>query len=132
MSPGEVVRFPALPWEAYDAFGDLITPHMPDVVRWPRQAFAAGWPTFTPDGRHVIGESSRAPGLVMAAGCNAHGIAGAPALGRLVAESLEPRRTPYLESLSPDRFLRGFTWDDAIAAARRQSETYNTLAAQAV
>jgi glycine/D-amino acid oxidase-like deaminating enzyme len=132
MRAGEVLGFPALPWEAYDAFGDLITDHMPGVVRWPRQAFAAGWPTFTPDGRHVIGESTRTPGLVMAAGCNAHGIAGAPAIGRLVVESLDPSRTPYLESLSPDRFLRGFAWDDAIAGARRQSETYNTLAAQAV
>jgi glycine/D-amino acid oxidase-like deaminating enzyme len=125
------VPFPALPWTTYEAFADLARDHMPDLDRWPRQAFATGWPTFTPDGQHVVGPSRRVPGLVFAAGCNAHGIAGAPALGVLVAQSLGSTTTPYLEKLSPDRFADRLDSGAAIEAARRFSETYNTIAAEA-
>lgn len=88
-----------------------------------------GWPTFTPDGRFIIGESSRAPGLVMAGGCNAHGISGSAGIGRLVAEAmLSPDPSPYVRSLSPDRFTEtSWDWESARRDARKVYETYYGL-----
>ena len=70
-----------------------------------RTHIGKGWPTFTPDGRFVIGESRRVKGFVMAGGCNAHGISGSAGIGRLLVESLfDPHPSDYVRSLSPDRF----------------------------
>jgi glycine/D-amino acid oxidase-like deaminating enzyme len=85
-----------------------------------------GWPTFTPDGRFIIGESSRAKGFVMAGGCNAHGISGSAGIGRLLVESLlEKNPSDYVKSLSPDRFTENsWNWTDASRDAARVYETY--------
>src|SRR5262249_16702156 len=85
-----------------------------------------GWPTFTPDGRFIIGESSRLRGFVMAGGCNAHGISGSGGIGKLLVESLlDPNPSPYVKSLSPDRFTdSNWTWPEAIRQARAVYETY--------
>ncbi|MBX3731564.1 MAG: FAD-binding oxidoreductase [Verrucomicrobiae bacterium] len=85
-----------------------------------------GWPTFTPDGRFLIGESSRVPGFVMAGGCNAHGISGSGGIGRLLVEALvEPHPGAYVRSLSPDRFNDlGVSWEEAQQQAVRVYETY--------
>ena len=43
----------------------------------------------------------------MAGGCNAHGVSGFGGIGRHVVESiLDPNPSPYVRSLSPDRFDR--------------------------
>jgi glycine/D-amino acid oxidase-like deaminating enzyme len=87
-----------------------------------------GWPTFTPDGRFIIGESSKVKGFVMAGGCNAHGISGSAGIGRHLVESLiESDPSPYVRSLSPDRFAGGWDWDEAARSARRCYETYYAL-----
>ena len=88
-----------------------------------------GWPTFTPDGRFIIGESRRVPGLVMAGGCNAHGISGSVGIGRLLVESLLVRDpSPYVRSLSPDRFTEtSWDWAEARGRARKVYETYYAL-----
>ena len=85
-----------------------------------------GWPTFTPDGRFIIGESNRAKGFVMAGGCNAHGISGSGGIGKLLVESmLEPRPSAYVKSLSPDRFTETpWSWEEARTQAARVYETY--------
>lgn len=85
-----------------------------------------GWPTFTPDGRFIIGESSRAKGFVMAGGCNAHGISGSAGIGRLLVESiLEKNPSEYVKSLSPDRFTENsWNWPDASRQAAHVYETY--------
>ncbi len=85
-----------------------------------------GWPTFTPDGRFIIGESSRVKGFVMAGGCNAHGISGSAGIGRLLVEALlDASPSAYVKSLSPDRFTETtWTWDDARRRAARVYETY--------
>ncbi|MFO0866967.1 MAG: FAD-binding oxidoreductase [Gemmataceae bacterium] len=83
-----------------------------------------GWPTFTPDGRFIIGESSKVKGFVMAGGCNAHGISGSGGIGRLLVESLQADASEYVKSLSPDRFSDTWTWDDARHQARSVYETY--------
>jgi glycine/D-amino acid oxidase-like deaminating enzyme len=85
-----------------------------------------GWPTFTPDGRFIIGESSRTKGFVMAGGCNAHGISGSAGIGRLLVESLfEKNPSDYVKSLSPDRFTEAnWDWTDARHQAAHVYETY--------
>jgi glycine/D-amino acid oxidase-like deaminating enzyme len=85
-----------------------------------------GWPTFTPDGRFIIGESSKVPGFVMAGGCNAHGISGSGGIGKLLVEALlDPKPGEYVLSLSPDRFAgQGQDWSEARRQAAHVYETY--------
>ena len=62
----------------------------------------------------------------MAGGCNAHGVSGSAGIGRHLVESLlDP--SPYVRSLSPDRFAGGWDWDEATRSARRCYETYYAL-----
>lgn len=95
-----------------------------------RTRVGRGWPTFTPDGRFIIGESRRVKGFVMAGGCNAHGISGSAGIGRLLVESLfDSHPSDYVRSLSPDRFTE-YAWD--WAAARREAQrVYETYYAPA-
>ena len=87
-----------------------------------------GWPTFTPDGRFIIGESSKLKGFVMAGGCNAHGISGSAGIGRHLVESLlEDEPSPYVKNLSPDRFDGGWDWDEARRQSQKMYETYYGL-----
>ena len=86
------------------------------------------WPTFTPDGRFIVGESSRVKGFVMAGGCNAHCVSGSAGIGQHVVESLLERDpSPYIKGLSPDRFHQGWTWPSAQREAQRYYETYYDL-----
>jgi glycine/D-amino acid oxidase-like deaminating enzyme len=91
-----------------------------------RSTVGKGWPTFTPDGRFIIGESCRVPGFVMAGGCNAHGISGSGGIGKLLVESLlDPKPSPYVRSLSPDRFSEtSWNWEEARRQAAQVYETY--------
>jgi hypothetical protein len=63
----------------------------------------------------------------MAGGCNAHGISGSPGLGQHLVEALfSDDPSPYVKSLSPDRF-DGEKWDwpkVRLAAERIYREYY--------
>lgn len=116
-------------WDVLGQFAELLAPEIPQVNELGIRSVFRGWPTFTPDGRFIIGPSSKVPGFVMAGGCNAHGVSGSAGIGRHVVESiLDPNPSPYVHSLSPDRFERE-PWD--WATARRQAqhvyETYYEL-----
>ena len=92
-------------------FARRLEPLVPGVCGAASARVAKGWPTFTPDGRFIVGRSSRVPGFIMAGGCNAHGISGSPGLGQHLIEALfSPEPSPYVKSLSPDRF-DGMQWD---------------------
>jgi glycine/D-amino acid oxidase-like deaminating enzyme len=109
-----------------DSFEQRFSKVFPKARGAARSRIAKGWPTFTPDGAFIIGESSLAPGFVMAGGCNAHGISGSAGIGRLLVESLlETKPSNYVRSLSPDRFTgSSWTWEEATRSARRIYETY--------
>ncbi len=113
-------------WPVLNSFETSFTRVLPKAARREKKFVGKGWPTFTPDGRFIIGESSRVKGFVMAGGCNAHGISGSGGIGRLLLESLfEPKPSAYVKSLSPDRFSEGkWNWDEACVQARRIYETY--------
>jgi glycine/D-amino acid oxidase-like deaminating enzyme len=113
-------------WPVLANFAELLAPLYPPVLEAGVRHVFRGWPTFTPDGRFIVGPSRRVRGFVMAGGCNAHGVSGSAGIGRHVVEALlEPRPSSYVRSLSPDRFV-DTSWD--WSAARRQArgiyETY--------
>ena len=110
-------------------FIEQITPLYGKAADLGVRSIFKGWPTFVPDGKFIIGESQQLGGLVMAGGCNAHGVSGSAGIGRHVVESmLEPEPSDYVRSLSPDRFL-DMEWDFAAAqtSAKRIYETYYGL-----
>ena len=109
-----------------DRFEGVFARLLPAARGAVRSRVGKGWPTFTPDGRFVIGESRRVRGFVMAGGCNAHGISGSAGIGRLLVESLlDPHPSDYVQSLSPDRFTeRAWDWDTARRQAQHVYETY--------
>jgi glycine/D-amino acid oxidase-like deaminating enzyme len=113
-------------WTVLNEFEQQFTRLFPQGAGIEKTRVGRGWPTFTPDGRFIIGESSRVKGFVMAGGCNAHGISGSAGIGRLLVESIfEPKPSDYVKSLSPDRFPEGsWNWKDARREAARVYETY--------
>ena len=65
----------------------------------------------------------------MAGGCNAHGVSGSAGIGRHVVESMtETKPSPYVMSLSPDRFTETtWDWNKARKQAQNRFETYYVL-----
>ena len=121
-TPPEVVP----DWPVLNGFENSFDQLLPGFTGAQKQFVGKGWPTFTPDGRFIIGESSRVGGFVMAGGCNAHGISGSGGIGKLLVESiLDPNPSPYVRSLSPVRFTETkWNWDDACVQAAHVYETY--------
>jgi glycine/D-amino acid oxidase-like deaminating enzyme len=113
-------------WAVLHGFEDRFAPLCPAARGADKARVGKGWPTFTPDGLFILGESRQVPGFVMAGGCNAHGISGSAGIGRLLVEALlDPNPSEYVRSLSPDRFAQTrWTWDDACRQAARVYEHY--------
>jgi glycine/D-amino acid oxidase-like deaminating enzyme len=113
-------------WPVLEDFAEKFKPLFPTARTAEIKTVAKGWPTFTPDGRFIIGESSRVKGFVMAGGCNAHGISGSAGIGHLLMQSLLEREpSNYVKSLSPDRFTETrWDWSDACTQAQAVYETY--------
>jgi glycine/D-amino acid oxidase-like deaminating enzyme len=113
-------------WAVLNDFEGKFKPLFPQAQGVDKARVGRGWPTFTPDGRFIIGESCRLKGFVMAGGCNAHGISGSAGIGQLVVQALlEPKHSDYVKSLSPDRFTEiSWNWDEARKQAAHVYETY--------
>jgi glycine/D-amino acid oxidase-like deaminating enzyme len=113
-------------WPILNSFEESFAKLFPTARGAEKQTIGKGWPTFTPDGRFIIGESCRVKGFVMAGGCNAHGISGSGGIGKLLVESLlDPKPSSYVRSLSPDRFTETpWSWEKARVQAARVYETY--------
>jgi glycine/D-amino acid oxidase-like deaminating enzyme len=113
-------------WPVLADFAEALAPLYPPVRQAGVRQVFRGWPTFTPDGRFIVGPSSRTRGFVMAGGCNAHGVSGSAGIGRHVVEALlDPRPSAYVRSLGPDRFTgSGWNWADARRNAQAVYETY--------
>ena len=113
-------------WPVLAGFAELMAPYYPLVKGLGVRHVFAGWPTFTPDGRFIVGESLRVPGFVCAVGCNAHGVSGSAGIGRHVVEAIVERKpSGYVSSLSPDRFTEtAWNWQEARRRAQGVYETY--------
>jgi len=116
-------------WPVLARFGEALAPQFPQVNELGIRNVFKGWPTFTPDGRFIIGESCRVKGFVMAGGCNAHGVSGSAGIGRHVVEAMFERNpSEYVKSLSPDRFTESsWDWETARKQAQHVYETYYCL-----
>jgi len=116
-------------WNVMAHFAQQLAPELPQAQELGIRAVFKGWPTFTPDGLFIIGPSSQVKGFVMAGGCNAHGVSGSAGIGRHVVESmLDPDPSPYVKSLSPDRFAaQRWDWPTARRQAQHYYETYYVL-----
>ena len=110
-------------------FAAELEPEFPQVAQLGIRSVFKGWPTFTPDGRFIIGESNQVSGFFMAGGCNAHGVSGSAGIGRHLVESmLDPEPSEYVRSLSPNRFAeQTWDWHTARAQAQHYYETYYCL-----
>lgn len=112
-------------WDVLAGFAEGLSRFVPGVQEVAVRSAFHGWPTFTPDGGFVVGPVSSLPGLAFAAGCNAHGVSGSAGLARNLVESLNPGPSPYVESLSPDRFIpRTWDWEDARRKSQAVYENY--------
>jgi glycine/D-amino acid oxidase-like deaminating enzyme len=112
-------------WDVLGGFAEGLGRFVPGLSEAGVSTTFRGWPTFTPDGRFLVGPVSAVRGLAFAAGCNAHGVSGSAGLAMYLVESLGPDPSPYVQSLSPDRYLpRTWTWEDAERQARAVYETY--------
>jgi glycine/D-amino acid oxidase-like deaminating enzyme len=119
---------PPADWEVLASFADALETVVPGVTELGVRETFRGWPTFTPDGRFVVGPVPGRHGFVMAAGCNAHGVSGSAGLAQHLVDSLSPDPSPYVRSLSPARFMDGsWSWEDARRRAQRVYETYYEL-----
>jgi glycine/D-amino acid oxidase-like deaminating enzyme len=117
-------------WEVLGGFADGFARFVPLISDAGVQAVFKGWPGFTPDGRFIVGRVAGLHGFVMASGCNAHGVSGSAGLAEHLLESLGDEISPYVASLSPDRFLpRTWSWQDARLQAQGICENYYPLPA---
>jgi glycine/D-amino acid oxidase-like deaminating enzyme len=119
-------RLPARPdWDVLAGFAESLGAFAPAVAAAGVATTFQGWPAFSPDGRFIVGPVSAVRGLVLAAACNAHGVSGSAGLAIHLVESLGGDPSPYVRSLSPDRFIpRTWSWEDARRDARAVYETY--------
>jgi len=106
-------------------FAESLSAFAPLVAEAGVAATFQGWPAFSPDGRFIVGPVRAVRGLAFAAACNAHGVSGSAGLAMALVASLGGDPSPYVRSLSPDRFIpRTWSWEDARTQARAVYENY--------
>jgi glycine/D-amino acid oxidase-like deaminating enzyme len=117
-------------WDVLGGFAGSLAEFAPALTAAGVAATFQGWPAFSPDGRFIVGPVSAVRGLVLAAGCNAHGVSGSAGLALHLVESLSGDPSPYVRSLSPDRFVpRTWSFEDARREAQAVYETYYPMPA---
>lgn len=117
-------------WDVLGGFAESLNAFAPTVGGAGIATTFQGWPAFSPDGRFVVGPVSALRGLVLAAACNAHGVSGSAGLASHLVESLTGDPSPYVRSLSPDRFIpRTWSWEDARRDAQAVYENYYPMPA---
>lgn len=120
-------------WEVLGGFAEGLSRFVPGADDVSVRSVFHGWPTFTPDGRFIVGPAGALRGLAFAAGCNAHGVSGSAGLAMHLVESLGPDPSPYVRSLSPDRFIpRTWNWEDARREAQSIYENYYPMPGSAL
>lgn len=113
-------------WNVIHTFGKNFSKFYPDFENLGIKHVYSGWPTFTPDGKFIIGET-KVKGFIMAGGCNAHGISGSFGIAQHVFESIfEKEKSKYVQSLSPNRFKEytEFEWEEVRKKSQNIYEKY--------
>jgi glycine/D-amino acid oxidase-like deaminating enzyme len=92
---------------------------IPALADAPIRGHASGLPTWTPDGRHIVGPAPGVEGYFVLAGCNECCVTHGPGLSRIVAELVTSGATGA--DISPYRVDRFAGLDsDAVQAAAEQ------------
>ena len=81
---------------------------------------ASGLPTWTPDGRHILGPAPGVEGYFVLSGCNESGVTHGPGLARLAAELITAGHTEA--DLTPYRVDRFPTHDDAAVQSQAEAQ----------
>ena len=95
----------AAPTNLIDEARTLLSPTLPILQSLAIDEYRQGLITATPDGAYVVGPAPGLPGIWIATGCGAMGIAGSGAVGRWLANSIltgDPGAD--LRALAVDRF----------------------------
>ena len=116
-------------WDLLATFGQDALAVLPALADARIASTFRGLPTFTPDGHFCLGPVPGTRGLVMAAGCCAHGVSGSAGLGTTVAAAILGQ-PPLVEPgpVSAGRFAgAAVEWDAARRAAERVYADYYGL-----
>jgi sarcosine oxidase subunit beta len=103
---------------AHERLAESLADVIPALAHARVRERASGLPTWTPDGRHILGHAPGLDGYVVLAGCNESGVTHGPGLARFAAELILTGRTET--DLSPYRVDRFPALDDA--ELQRQAE----------
>jgi sarcosine oxidase, subunit beta len=91
--------------ESHERLARELSDVIPALARARVRERSSGLPTWTPDGRHILGPAAGLDGYVVLAGCNESGVTHGPGLARLAAELATRGRTDAdLTSYRVDRF----------------------------
>ncbi len=72
--------------ESHERLARELAPVIPALKDARVRERASGLPTWTPDGRHILGPAPGIDGYFVLAGCNESGVTQGPGLARLAAE----------------------------------------------
>ncbi|HZV74991.1 MAG TPA: FAD-binding oxidoreductase [Conexibacter sp.] len=110
-APPDVAELPDHAVASHERLARESADVLPLLGRLRPLARASGMPTFTPDGRHVLGEAPDLRGYYVAAGCNESGVTHGPGLAHLLAELVTTGTTR--DDVSPYRVGRFAELSDA-------------------
>ena len=118
-APPPVAELSAHALESHERLARASVDLIPLLADAPIATRASGLPTFTPDGRHILGAAPELEGYYVLAGCNEAGVNHGPGLARLIAELIVTGTTR--EDVSQLRVGRFEALDDdALRAAGEQ------------
>lgn len=91
--PPRSAELPEHAAERHERLARELSEVIPALARARVRERCSGLPTWTPDGRHILGQAPGLDGYVVLAGCNESGVTHGPGLARLAAELVVRGRT---------------------------------------
>ena len=84
--PPRTAELPSHAAEGHERLARSLADVIPALARARVRERASGLPTWTPDGRHILGPAAEIDGYVVLAGCNECGVTHGPGLARIAAD----------------------------------------------
>ena len=106
--------------ESHERLARALAPVIPALRHARIREWASGLPTWTPDGRHILGAAPGIDGYFVLSGCNESGVTHGPGLARLAAEIITTGRTGA--DLTPYRVDRFGALDDATLQSQAEAQ----------
>lgn len=103
--PPDSAKLPAEAVESHERLAGRLTDVLPVLARTKVRERASGLPTWTPDGRHILGAAPGLEGYFVVTGCNEAGVTHGPGLARLAADLVVKGRVDAdISPYAVDRF----------------------------